>query len=87
LESRSRWFVGSSRSRRLLGFRSILARARRFRSPPESTETRLLTSSPENRKPPRMLRIRGTMVLELAADISSYAVRAGFSTDAWSWAK
>ena len=48
-----------------------MARARRLRSPPDSTATFLLTSSPENRKAPRMLRIMGTMVLGLRDDISS----------------
>jgi hypothetical protein len=71
LESRSRWFVGSSSSRRLLGFRSILARASRFLSPPERTATFLFTSSPEKRKPPRIVRIIGTMVDGLEDDISS----------------
>jgi hypothetical protein len=44
-------------------------------------------SSPENRNPPRMFRIMGTIVVGLAAVISSYTVKAGFRAWAWSWAK
>src|SRR5712691_8062654 len=52
-ESRSRWLVGSSMSRKLEGTTSSLARATRARSPPESTAMRLPVSSPEKRKAPR----------------------------------
>ena len=43
------------------GWSSMRATASRVRSPPDSTPTFLCTSSPENRKPPRMLRMAGTM--------------------------
>jgi hypothetical protein len=69
------------------GLRSIFARARRLRSPPERTATFLNTSSDPNRNPPRIVRIIGPMETELAEDISSRTVREGLRTAAWSWAK
>ena len=63
-----RWEVTSNRNLNdedffsvLDGLSSIRATARRVRSPPDSTATFLYTSSPENRKPPRMFRIIGTI--------------------------
>ena len=41
---------------RLLGWKSSLARATRAFSPPDSTDIGLRTSSPLNRKPPRVVR-------------------------------
>ena len=48
--------VGSSMSSRLLRWTSSLARAIRAFSPPDNTDMGLRTSSPLNRKPPRMRR-------------------------------
>jgi hypothetical protein len=53
--------VGSSSSSVFEGRSSMRATASRVRSPPDSTAAFLCTSSPENRNPPRMLRIAGTM--------------------------
>ena len=52
--SRSRWFVGSSRTRKFAPDATTSASARRRRSPPESTATAFCCSSqPEKRKRPR----------------------------------
>jgi hypothetical protein len=46
--ARSKWFVGSSSTRKFGGSRSIRAMTRRVFSPPDSARTLLSTSSPEN---------------------------------------
>ena len=63
------------------------ATASRVRSPPESTSTRLCTSSPSKRKPPRMFRMAGTMWIGEPEDSVPWTVRAGSSRLASSWAK
>ena len=52
----SKWLVGSSRHSRGRGATSIFANARRLFSPPESTLTRLSTSSPLKRNAPKSVR-------------------------------
>ncbi len=52
----SRWFVGSSRSRRSAGLIRALARAKRLRQPPENSRTHLLASSELNPRPAMMQR-------------------------------
>ena len=51
--SRSRWFVGVSRIRQFAFFSCILAIMHRIFSPPESTFTFFITSSPEKSMRPR----------------------------------
>jgi hypothetical protein len=86
-ESRSRWFVGSSSTRRLAGCRSILRRASLERSPPDSTRTGFSTSSPRNRKAPRRLRTPGRRLVGQAAAASSSTVLDSSSESATSWEK
>jgi hypothetical protein len=49
----SKWFVGSSKMRRLTGWSRILSSASLLLSPPERTDTVLKTASPSKRKEPR----------------------------------
>src|ERR1051325_8926169 len=54
--ARSRWFVGSSSTRKFCGSRSIRASTSRDFSPPDSGRIFFSTSSPENWNAPRRLR-------------------------------
>ena len=71
---RSRWFVGSSRIRRLVSASMSLKRARRAFSPPDRTDTRLWMSSPENRNAPSRLRRPTSFRTEGADRASSHMV-------------
>ena len=53
---RSRWFVGSSSTRKFGGSNSMAAITRRAFSPPERTRQRFSTSSPEKPKQPARAR-------------------------------
>ncbi len=54
--ARSRWFVGSSSTRKFGGLNIMRAMTSRDFSPPESERMRLSMSSPLNWKAPRMFR-------------------------------
>ena len=82
----SRWFVGSSRKRRLRGSRSSLASARRDRSPPEKPLTTRSGSSPQKRKRARYWRAASTVKSPRTRRTSSTAVSDG-STSPRCWSK
>ena len=69
------------------GRSSMRATARRVRSPPDSTFTFLKMSSPENRNPPRMFLIIGTMCIGEPDDSVSCTVGFGSMRVASSCAK
>ena len=69
------------------GRSSMRATANRVRSPPDNTRTGLSTSSPEKRKPPRMLRMLGTMCIGASPARVWYTVNVGSRRVASSCAK
>lgn len=74
LESKSRWFVGSSRIRKLAFESIILARATLPFSPPLNVEIFLKTSSPVNTKAARTFLILVFVRVGYVSDISSKIV-------------
>ncbi|MNY07889.1 hypothetical protein D3C86_1407130 [compost metagenome] len=83
----SRWLVGSSRIRKLESVVRDLARATLDFSPPESTLIFLKTSSPVNRKQPRIPRSSVSVCLGAKACSSSKMVLSRCSDSSWCWAK